>query len=114
MYTGKNKIIIELQKNARSEWPRFYCTLNCWETPEELEHLKIDREYGDLRPIITEAMEYIEEEVGKKATSHYWNTIHRKDPNVMDEEEFEIWWENGGKREYTAKFSTLRDLFNYE
>jgi len=114
MYIGKNKIITELQKNARSEWPRFHCELNTWHIPEELEHLNIGREYGDLRSIICEAMEYISDEVGQKVISHYWNTIHCRNSYKLTEEQFEIWWNNGGKCERTAKFSTVKDLFNHE
>jgi len=100
MYSGSNIIMQELQLTHRSEWPRFHCQFNSWEVPEEFQHLKVEgfeggnRRYGLMIKEVTEVMDYIQKEVGEKACSHYWNTIHRKDTHIMSEEEFEVWWLN--------------------
>lgn len=108
MYTGNNIIIIELQKNFRSEWPRFYCDFNTWKIPDELSHLdmfkgKEKREYGETVPEITEAMAYISDELGEYEISKYWNLCYRTDDNKMNEKDFELWWNYTWKEKKNMK-----------
>lgn len=89
--------ISELFKVDKSLWPKIWCTLNCWEFPEELIHVKPDwwdtvvgRDAVDKKMAVNRIiMDYIADQVGMKACNRYWN----KD-RMTDEEHEEFWRKN--------------------
>jgi hypothetical protein len=72
------------------------CLLNCWEWPEEIPNpeppytgsIYLPEKYA-RRAAIRKA---IEEVVGEKELSRYWNTKYRTDGDKPTEEEWLAWW----------------------
>lgn len=79
---------------------KYSCLLNTWKWPfinygdlfEKMPSLNrvnhIDDKFSIVHPIIV----FIENKIGKKAVSKYWNTKFRTDSSKMSWFQFEVWW----------------------
>ena len=85
----------ELEKISTSEWPKIWCSLNSWEFPKELQHIKPswydDEVYLTNNPhsrsnFIRPFMDEIEQKFTAKQLNRQWN-IDR-----MTDEEHEAFW----------------------
>lgn len=93
MYSKENTLS-ELYKIPVEEWPKIWCSLNKWEIPDRLIHIKPpwwdepdSKDKSDsmsefLRPMMNEIMT----KIGYKQLMREWN-IER-----MNDDEFEEWW----------------------
>lgn len=81
------RIIRSQDDKTLAEWS---AKLNCFEWPSELPNPEPTRYIRNGRR--GQLMYAIDNEIGKKETSRFWNCVHQ---GHMTPEQFEFWWVNG-------------------